>query len=126
MERASAEAVQLPEHDECWLRQPGAAICTVVPGLHVDPEIEPPVHASDTPLSGPLLCALLPRLGPSAVESLTLDVELPGGSGDLLVEAVEPAEGLGVLVLEPEMGVAPALEVGQVPFSLWQINWRSR
>ena len=55
-------------------------------------EAEAAVRASATPLSGPPVCAPLRGLGADAVESLTLDVELPGGGGDLFVETLEPAE----------------------------------
>jgi hypothetical protein len=47
------------------------------------------------------------RLGTDAVELLALDVELPGGRDDLVVEKVEPAEVLSVGVLEMAVG-APA------------------
>ncbi|MGI8810783.1 MAG: hypothetical protein ACR2KK_23660 [Acidimicrobiales bacterium] len=51
------------------------------------------------------------RPGTDAVEASALDVELPGGSGDLVVEEVEATEGLGVGVLEVGVDAPAALDL---------------
>jgi hypothetical protein len=55
------------------------------------PTLDPAPAASP---EASLSCMMTLRPGADAVEAMTLEVELPGGGGDLVIEEVEPAEEL--------------------------------